>query len=73
MKHGFTWQVLLIFTIIICGQVKIHILHPLKNRGVVRYVQEKNCGANCFDINSYQGCVPGYYSTVCVPAREIWV
>ncbi len=44
-----------------------------KSRDVVRYVQEKNCRANFFHINSYWIYVPGYYSTVCVPAREIWV
>ncbi len=46
-------------------------LHPPKNSDVVWCVQEKNCGTNFFHINNYWGCLPGYYSTVCVPAREI--
>ncbi len=43
-----------------------------KNRDVVWHVQEKNCRINFFHINNYWACVLGYYSTVWVPAREIW-
>ncbi len=50
-------EVLLILTIILCGQVKIHIVLRVnsaswKNRSVVKYIQEKNCGANFFTSTS---------------------
>ncbi len=53
LKHSFTWQVLLILTLSCVVRWKsAWILRVIsasqKNRGVVRYVQEKNCGTNFF-------------------------
>ncbi len=70
-------EVLLILTIIVCGQVKIR----MNIASQLCIPKKYRCGMACpgqelwgqfFHINNYWRCVPVYYSTVCIPAREIW-